>query len=197
AFDFRYRVAFIRGWALRRAAEGLLRAKLPGRGAIARRRQGLFDMPDAHRFDRPKGLSRRSFLGGSAALATCGATMLGACSSGDPAGDATATGRLSLTFLTILPPQTLTFAPELLADAGGHFADHRLDVKFELTRGSAQAVQLVLAGRAPLTRISQIEGMRAAANRGAPLVNVGMVFKDSTIRYVSSRTEPLLAPEDF
>src|SRR5690606_9478040 len=142
-------------------------------------------------------LSRRAFIGGSAAVA--GSALLGACSGGEPsAGSAgPASDRLSLMFLTILPPQSLTFAPELLADAGGHFANHGLDVEFELTRGSAQAIQLVLAGRAPLTRISQIEGMRAAANRGAPLVNVGMVFKDSTIRYVSSMSDPLLEPEHF
>ena len=145
-------------------------------------------------------VSRRAFIGGSAAVA--GSVLLGGCSGGEPSAGASpganaSAGSLQLTFLTILPPQSLTFAPELLADAGGHFASHGLDVRFELTRGSAQAIQLVLAGRAPLTRISQIEGMRAAANRGAPLVNVGMVFKDSTIRYVSSKTAPLLDPEDF
>jgi NitT/TauT family transport system substrate-binding protein len=145
-------------------------------------------------------VSRRAFIGGSAALA--GTTWLGGCSSGEPTagsagGAASSAERLQLTFLTILPPQSLTFAPELLADAGGHFSNHGLDVTFELTRGSAQAIQLVLAGRAPLTRISQIEGMRAAANRGAPLVNVGMVFKDSTIRYVSSVADPLREPSDF
>ncbi len=141
-------------------------------------------------------VSRRAFIGGSAALA--GSFVLGGCSGGEPAaGSSAASGRLELTFLTILPPQSLTFAPELLADAGGHFANHGLDVRFELTRGSAQAIQLVLAGRAPLTRISQIEGMRAAANRGAPIMNVGMVFKDSTIRYVSSKSDPLLEPQDF
>jgi NitT/TauT family transport system substrate-binding protein len=143
-----------------------------------------------------RAVSRRSFLGGSAAFAACGSSLLAACS-GDPSGAASSSGRLPLTFLTILPPASLTFAPELLADAAGFFVDHGLDVTFELTRGSAQAVQLVLAGRAPLTRISQIEGMRAAANRGAPLVNVGMVFKDSTIRYVSSAANPLLEPSDF
>jgi NitT/TauT family transport system substrate-binding protein len=158
-------------------------------------------MSDAANSAGPRGsaVSRRAFIGGSAALA--GSALLGACSGGDsPAGSsagASSSDRLGLTFLTILPPQSLTFAPELLADAGGYFANHGLDVRFELTRGSAQAVQLVLAGRAPLTRISQIEGMRAAANRGAPLVNVGMVFKDSTIRYVSSRAAPLLTPQDF
>lgn len=143
-------------------------------------------------------LSRRAFIGRSAAVAAAGSTFLSACSGGEPAdGPAGSSPRLALTFLTILPPQSLTFAPELLADAGGYFAERGLDVTFELTRGSAQAIQLVLAGRAALTRISQIEGMRAAANRAAPLVNVGMVFKGSTIRYVSSRANPLRAPGDF
>src|SRR5690606_33620893 len=179
-----------------------------GRAEGARRRgddnaaprdgRGSSSMSDAANSAGPRGsaVSRRAFIGGSAALA--GSALLGACSGGDsPAGSsagASSSDRLGLTFLTILPPQSLTFAPELLADAGGYFANHGLDVRFELTRGSAQAVQLVLAGRAPLTRISQIEGMRAAANRGAPLVNVGMVFKDSTIRYVSSAANPLLEP---
>jgi len=154
-------------------------------------------MGDADRFVDRRGLTRRAFVGGTAALATVPA-LIGGCSAEQaPGGGAAREGRSSLTFLTILPPQSLTFAPELLADAGGYFAAHGVDVAFETTRGSAQAVQLVLAGRAPLTRISQIEGMRAAANRGAPLVNVGMVFKGSTIRYVSHKTDPLLEPHDF
>lgn len=153
------------------------------------------------RCSRPAALSRRDFLARSAAAAAAGGAVLtGACSGGDgttgSAGDA-ATGRSQLTFLAILPPESLTFAPELLADAAGYFADENLDVTFELTRGSPQALQLVLAGRAPLTRISQIEGMRAAANRNAPLINVGTVIKDSTIRYVSSERDPLREPADF
>jgi NitT/TauT family transport system substrate-binding protein len=146
-------------------------------------------------------LNRRDFLTHSAVLAAAGGALLtGACSNGDGAGsgaqDATG-GRSQLTFLAILPPESLTYAPELLADAAGYFADENLDVMFELTRGSPQAIQLVIAGRAPLTRISQIEGMRAAANRNAPLINVGMVIKDSTIRYVSSERDPLREPADF
>lgn len=138
------------------------------------------------------GISRRDFLG-SAALAASGSALLGACSGGDRASD----GRAQLTFLTILPPETLTFAPELLAEAGGFFAASEVDVRFELTRGSAQAINLVLADRAALTRISQVEGMRAAANSGAELLNVGMSIKNSTIRFVSSEQDPLREPQDF
>ena len=146
-------------------------------------------------------LTCRTVLRGPAALLAASAVLLvSSCGGeGSPSGqtESESESLAPFTFLTILPPNSLTFAPELFADAAGYFADEGLDVTLELTRGSAQAIQLVLADRAPLTRISLIEGMRAAANRDAPLVNVGMVIKDSTIRYVSSDQDPLLEPEDF
>jgi NitT/TauT family transport system substrate-binding protein len=152
-------------------------------------------------FSPPPWMTRSRFLRGSVAVAASAGTLLTSACGNDSAprvaAERNAAGRSQLTFLAILPPASLTFAPELLADAGGYFDDEGLDVTFELTRGSPQAVQLVLAGRAPLTRISQIEGMRAAANRGAPLINVGTVIKDSTIRYVSSERDPLRDPRDF
>ncbi|HEX7081361.1 MAG TPA: ABC transporter substrate-binding protein [Gammaproteobacteria bacterium] len=154
-----------------------------------------------YRPGRRGGLTRRAFLRGSAALG--GAALLGGCGAESPSGEASpeqaATGAEAapFTFLTILPLASLTFAPELMADAGGYFADQGLNVSFQVTRGSPQAIQLVLAGRSPLTRISQIEGMRAAANRAAPVMNVGMVLKESTIRFVSSEKRALRRPEDF
>ena len=147
------------------------------------------------RFDPVDGvLTRRRLLKQSAAaLAAAGtAPLITACggSGGDTDGSA-------LTFLTILPLTTLTFAPELLADAGGYFADQGLNVTFQSTRGSAQAVQLVLAGSAPLTRVGQIEAVSHAANRGAPIMNVGTVMKRSTLRFVSSARAPIREPRDF
>ncbi len=139
-------------------------------------------------------LTRRTVLGGSAAalFAAGGGALLTSC-----AGDEDSAAGDPLTFLAILPLTSLTFAPELLADAGGYFADQRLDVSFQSTRGSAQAIQLVLAGTAPLTRIGQIEAVSHAANRGAPIMNVGTVIKGSTIRLVSSSADPLREPRDF
>lgn len=142
-------------------------------------------------------LSRRGFIGASAALALGGATgVLSGCSD-EASGALTGPRRIHLSFLAIRPPTSLSFAPELLADAAGYFNDEGLEVKVIATRGSPPAIQLVLAGRAALTRITQIEGMKAAAGRGAPLVNVGMVFKRSTIRFVSSARAPLREPSDF
>ena len=139
-------------------------------------------------------MTRRTMLQGSAAALTAGGgVLLGACSGSD---ESTTTGT-PITFLAVVPMTTLTFAPEILADAAGYFADQGLDVSFQSTRGSAQAIQLVLAGSAPLTRVGQIEAVSHIANRGAPIVNVGSVVKESTIRFVSSAQAPLREPRDF
>lgn len=153
-------------------------------------------MHDPRRHSEAAPLSRRTFLHGSAAALAFsgGGAVLTACSDGDGTD---ANGRIPLTFLAILPPTSLTFAGELLAQAGGYFADEGLDVTFQSTRGSAQAIQLVLSGSALLTRTGQIETVRHASNRDAPLMNVGTVYKESTIRFVSSTGAPLRTPEDF
>ena len=139
-------------------------------------------------------VSRRAVLQSSAAaLASVGSGVLvTACG-----GNQDAAAGTSLTFLAVLPMTTLTYAPELLADAGGYFSDQGLDVSFQSTRGTAQAIQLVIAGSAPLSRIGQIEAVSHAANRGAPIMNVGTVVKESTIRIVSSASVPLREPGDF
>ncbi len=143
---------------------------------------------------RSRGLTRRTVLQGSASALLAGGSgvLLTSC-----AGDETPDTGDPLTFLAILPLTTLTFAPELLADAGGYFADQGLDVTFQSTRGSAQAIQLVLAGSAPLTRIGQIEAVSHAVNSDAPIMNIGTVIKGSTIRLVSSSADPLREPADF
>jgi NitT/TauT family transport system substrate-binding protein len=141
-------------------------------------------------------LTRRDVLRGTAAAAAVagGGALLVSCGGTDGQSGA---ARPKVTFLAILPLTTLTFAPELLADAGGYFADQGIDVEFQSTRGSPQAIQLVIAGSAPLTRIGQIETVSHAANRDAPIMNVGTVLKESTIRFVSSDKAPLREPKDF
>jgi NitT/TauT family transport system substrate-binding protein len=139
--------------------------------------------------------TRRSVLevAGTAVMAAGSGLLTVSCGSSSES----ASGRTSVTFLAVLPMTTLTYAPELLADAGGYFTDQGLDVSFQSTRGTAQAIQLVLAGGAPLTRIGQIEAVSHAANRDAPILNVGTVVKQSTIRFVSSAASPLREPADF
>jgi NitT/TauT family transport system substrate-binding protein len=140
-------------------------------------------------------MTRRSLLEASAAaMAVAGSGLVVTSCAG---GDDNAAAGTSLTFLAVLPLTTLTYAPELLADAGGYFADQGLNVSFQSTRGTAQAIQLVLAGGAPLSRIGQIEAVSHIVNRAAPIMNVGTVVKESTIRFVSSSAAPLREPRDF
>jgi NitT/TauT family transport system substrate-binding protein len=143
---------------------------------------------------KPGSFSRREFVRGStAALAASasGAALIGC------GGEPSDTGRVRVDFLAILDPDGLTFAPELMGIAGGYFADLGLEVTLQRTRGSAPAIQQVLAGGAPLTRIEQIEGVIHLANRGVPIRNVGTVIKESAIRFVSSSSAPIREPADF
>jgi NitT/TauT family transport system substrate-binding protein len=55
----------------------------------------------------------------------------------------------------------------------------------------------VLAGGALITRVGDMETMLAIAERDAPLVNVGQIFKTGTIRFVSAESDPLETAEDI
>lgn len=141
-------------------------------------------------------ISRRGFLGGSLGLAALGA--LTACgSAGGASGGAAGNGTQSaFTYLSYLPMETLSVAPELMAAAGGYFADQGLDVTFQTTKGSPQAIQTLVSGAGPLTRVGLIDLMTAAAD-GQPLVNVGSIVRGSSIRTLYSTDVPLASPEDF
>lgn len=141
--------------------------------------------------------SRRSFVKRSAltiAAAAAGPALLAACGS-DAAG---AGDSEKVTFLSYLPLETLSLAPELLAVAGGHFKKHGLDVTLQPVKGSPQAMQTLLAGTAPITRLGQIDVMTAVADSGQPLVNIGTLTRGSAIRFIYSVDKhPLESPEDF
>jgi NitT/TauT family transport system substrate-binding protein len=137
-------------------------------------------------------------MGGSAAALlglAGGGALLSGCGGGGAASSSG--GKTAVTFLTILPLENLTFTPEMVASAGGHFADEGLDVTFEATQGSAPAIQTVLAGGSFLTRIDQMESMVATANKGAPLRCIGSAMRASSIRWVSAGADPIAEPEDF
>ena len=127
-----------------------------------------------------------------AAVLAAGA-VLAACGGGG-AGDG---GADPVTFLNVLPLESLSFAPEMVADTRGLFADRGLDVTFEATQGSAPAIQTVLAGGAELTRIGDIETMVAAGERNAPLVAFGEPIHTGTIRMVSAQRAPVTEAGQF
>ena len=102
-----------------------------------------------------------------------------------------------VTFLNILPLESLTFTPELVASSCGYFDKHKLNVTFQTTQGSAQAIQTVLAGGALITRVGDMETMVAAGEKHAPLVNVGQINKTGTIRFVSDKSDPIKSAGDL
>lgn len=125
--------------------------------------------------------------------AVLAAAALTACGGGDTTDD----GRQRMTFLNILPLESLSYSAELIADTRGFFAARGLDVTFETTQGSAPAIQTVLAGSAEITRIGDIETMIAAGTRNAPLVAVGEVIHRGTIRMISAQDDPITQPGQF
>ncbi len=139
-------------------------------------------------------------------LALCLAGVLLAACGGSDAEEPAASGSegsggsgevQEVTFLNILPLESLSFAPELVADNCGYFEEQGLDVSFETTQGSAQAIQTVLAGSALITRVGDLETQLAVAERNAPLVNVGQPTKQGTIRFISGKNDPLESAEDL
>nr|PZN38981.1 MAG: nitrate ABC transporter substrate-binding protein [Actinomycetota bacterium] len=147
-------------------------------------------------------LSRRSFLSRTAlavTAATAGGGLLAACGS-DPEGGGgdSGDGPRKLTFLSPLPLDTLSLAPELLADAGGYFEKHGLEVELQATKGTAQAIQTLLSGVAPIARVGQIDAMTAIVTAGQPLVGIAMPFRTTALRFVySKKNHPLEKPEDM
>lgn len=141
--------------------------------------------------------SRRSFLARSAATvaaAAAGPTLITACGS-DAAGSGDGE---QVTFLSYLPLETLSLAPELLAVAGGHFANNGLAVTLQPVKGSPQAMQTLLAGSGPITRVGQIDVMTAVAEKQQPLVNIGTLTRGSSVRFVYSKDNVDLAdPESM
>jgi NitT/TauT family transport system substrate-binding protein len=153
------------------------------------------------RSSRPATRKRRlSALRAPLTLCLAGALLAGCGGGGteeSSASGAAGTKMQDVTFLNILPLESLSFTPELVAHACGYFEDEGLNVTFEATQGSAPAIQTVLAGSALITRVGDIETVLAAGEKKAPLVNVGTVTKRGPIRFVSSKKDPITTAEDL
>lgn len=140
---------------------------------------------------RPSRTARRAMIGATAVAAAVFA--LTGCGSGG--GDDAAEGT-EFTFLSYLPLESLSMAPDMVALSGGYFADHGLDVTLQPVKGAPVALQSVLGGVGPLTRVGSIDLMTAAAD-GQALTNVGTIVTGPSLRIVSADGNPLEKPEDF
>jgi len=88
------------------------------------------------------------------------------------------------------------FAPSLNAQAAGFFAKHGLDVTVLPGKGSAVAVQQVIAGRAIYGRGDPIAMVKAIA-QGAPIVAFATIEHKSPIVIYSSPKSPVRNAKDM
>lgn len=136
-------------------------------------------------------LKRRGLAGMTGtALALSAVLALTGC--GGPASQAAGqAGPQDITFLTNVPTEGLTWAPELVAETCGQFAQQGLNVNLQYINGAPAGVQALLADKALLVRPGDTDTMQETAT-GVPIVNVGAAQKGgSTLRIVSDRKHPL------
>lgn len=133
--------------------------------------------------------ARRTIIAAAAAAALA---LTGCAADG---GDDAASGT-EFTFLSYLPLESLSMAPDMVALSGGYFEDHGLDVTLQPVKGAPVALQSVLGGVGPLTRVGGIDLMTAAAD-GQELTNVGTIVSGPSLRIISAEGKPLEKPEDF
>ena len=129
--------------------------------------------------------NRRRFMASSAALA--GAAWLPA-----------AIAQPQLRQINFVTPfgYLIGFAPTLNAQAGGHFAREGLEVSVLPGKGSAVAVQQVIAGRATYGRGDPLAAAKAIAE-GAPIISFATVEHRSPIVVYSSPAKPVRNARDM
>lgn len=151
-------------------------------------------------------ISRRSLLGGGAAMATLIATGAGAtlllsgCSAepekaktpATPGGLKPVSGRY-MTALGI----NLSFVEVIVAKERGFFKDLELDLDIKGGQGTAPAIQAVLGNSVDLSRTAAINAIIAAANEGAPLVSIGTVRQKSQFDVCSLASSPIKNPGEL
>ena len=131
-------------------------------------------------------ISRRRFAGAMAAFT--GAALF-------PVKPAAAQQLRKINFITPFG-YLIGFAPTLNAQAGGHFAKEGLEVTVLPGKGSAVAVQQVIAGRAVYGRGDPLAVVKAVAE-GAPIVAFATIEHRSPIVVYSSPERPIRNPKDM
>lgn len=150
---------------------------------------------ETHRAVRPP-KKRRARIG--VALAAAAALTLSACATAAPTetGDEPAADLKKIVVVTFLPLESLSFTPEMVAYSGGYFEKHGLDVQLQPVQGTAAAIQTVIGGAAPITRASTVDLM-PAMEKGQPLIGVGTMTRQTVLRIVSTKDDPIESPEDM
>lgn len=148
----------------------------------------------------PDGLTRRHFIGraGATIIGTAGAGGLLAACGGSSNGSSGSKGGANATFLLIIPP-SLDLVADLVADAGGYFTKHGLNVTIQQARGgSPQAIQAMISGKGMMARLGLVETTIDITTRHAPLIAVSQIMKGDVLSFASSTSrKPIRTPADF
>ncbi|MEZ3160373.1 ABC transporter substrate-binding protein [Microbacterium sp. BWT-B31] len=145
---------------------------------------------------RPRRLTAR--IGAIAAAITVSALALAGCAGGDASASAGGGGEdvLKMTYISYLPMTTLSTSIEMLADTGGYFTKHGLDVEFQVVKGAGAAIPALIGGQTPVTKVGMIDAL-TAADEGQPLVQVGTIERGGAFQIVSDKKDPITTLDDL
>ena len=152
--------------------------------------------------DRSRSKTRRVItavvaLAAASTLALSGCAASGGDGSPSASGDASGTPDLgTLKVVTFLPLQSFTFTPEMYGVASGIFKQHGLDVDLESVNGTPAAIQAVVSGAADISRVDTTDFL-PAAEKGQPIVAVGVQAFKSNLRLISTSSDPLNDASDL
>lgn len=104
----------------------------------------------------------------------------------------------SLTPVTYLTPfgYLIAFAETMFADTGGFFAQHGLDVTIQGGRGSAMAVQQVVARNALCSRTGGTDLIKAYA-KDPNIVAFAEIYQRDLFYVISGQDDPIESPSDM
>ena len=141
--------------------------------------------------------STRRFRRGAIALLAAGALALAGCTAETgTGGEEPAADLEDIVVVSFLPLESFTFTPEMYAYSSGIFEEHGLDVQLQPVQGTAAAIQTLLGGATPITRVSTVDVM-PGMEQGQPIVAVGTMAYRSNLRIISTESNPIESAEDM
>lgn len=146
-----------------------------------------------------KSSSAKRLRFGATAVAAAAALALAGCSGGttpEADGGEENAPLTKMVVVSFLPLESFTFTPEMYAYSSGIFEEHGLDVQLQPVQGTAAAIQTLLGGATPITRVSTVDVM-TGMEQGQPIVAVGTQAYRSNLRIISTEENPIEDASDM
>lgn len=146
-----------------------------------------------------KSSSTRRLRFGAATLAAATALALAGCAGGttpETEGGDAPESLTKMVVVSFLPLESFTFTPEMYAFSSGIFEEYGLDVQLQPVQGTAAAIQTLLGGATPITRVSTVDVM-TGMEQGQPIVAVGTQAYRSNLRIISTEENPIEEASDM